>query len=243
MKKKINLFDKAIFSAISISTIFSGIFYARLLNIENKIFEIEKPEEKYITEKMNFFREINGFDFNQNEIEDYIDILNGAKLDAINKPFYNNVYWESGYPPDNIGVCTDVIWRAFKNAGYSLRDMVHNDIVENSSLYPLKNNKADYNIDFRRVEHLKVYFDRYAISLTIDPFKYDQWMPGDIVIYENDAHIGIVSDTINKDGIPYLIHNSGQEQREEDVLISREITSHYRFDATLVDKNKLIRYE
>ena len=228
MKKKINLFDKAIFSVISISTILSGIFYARLLNIENKIYEIEKPEEKYITEKVNFFREINGFDFNQNGIEDYMDILNGAKLDAKNKPFYNNVYWESGYPPDNIGVCTDVIWRAFKNAGYSLRDMVNNDIVENLSLYPLKNNKADYNIDFRRVEHLKVYFDRYAISLTID---------------ENDAHIGVVSDIINKDGIPYLIHNSGQEQREEDALISREITSHYRFDATIIDENKLIRYK
>lgn len=31
---------------------------------------------------------------------------------------------EGGYPPDNIGVCIDVVWRAFANAGYSLKDMV-----------------------------------------------------------------------------------------------------------------------
>ena len=34
-------------------------------------------------------------------------------------------------PPDTEGVCTDVIWRAFKNAGYSLKDMVDEDIKNN----------------------------------------------------------------------------------------------------------------
>ena len=37
-------------------------------------------------------------------------------------------YYSGGYPPDSEGVCTDVIWRALKNAGYSLKDMVDADM-------------------------------------------------------------------------------------------------------------------
>ena len=67
-------------------------------------------------------------DFNSNGIDDYTDILNGARIDAVNKPTYDDSYWEGGYPPDNIGVCTDVVWRAFKHAGYNLREMVDKDV-------------------------------------------------------------------------------------------------------------------
>ena len=52
----------------------------------------------------------------------------GARKDAEIHPRYNGAYYDGGYPPDDIGVCTDVIWRAFKNAGYNLKDMVDNDI-------------------------------------------------------------------------------------------------------------------
>ena len=57
-------------------------------------------------------------DANNNGIDDYTDILLGARIDAENHPTYNGKYWDNGYPPSDIGVCTDVIWRAFKNAGY-----------------------------------------------------------------------------------------------------------------------------
>lgn len=173
-------------------------------------------------------------DYNQNGIDDYTDILIGAKNDAINKPIYkSDSYTDGGYPPDNIGVCTDVIWRALKNAGYSLKDMIDEDIAKNRKLYP--NIKVqDKNIDFRRVVNLRIFFDRKLEILTNDITKIEEFQPGDIVIFgENYTHIGIISDKRNKKGIPYLIHNSGQPKREEDILeilnkVSH-ITRHYRF--------------
>ena len=172
-------------------------------------------------------------DTNNNGIDDYTDILNGARMDAKNHPKYKSVYYSGGYPPDNEGVCTDTVWRAFKNAGIILKDLVDEDIKNNIELYPRVNGKRDTNIDFRRVKNLKVFFERYAINLTVDPADIEQWMPGDIVIF-GTTHIGIISDKRNKDGIPYLIHNAGQPLREEDALLSwnkkSPITGHYRFD-------------
>lgn len=181
-------------------------------------------------------------DFNGNGIDDFTDIMLGARKDAKNKPTYDGRYWEDGYPPDNMGVCTDVIWRAFKNAGYNLRAMVDNDIIENIHLYPRVNGKPDTNIDFRRVPNLKVFFERYAVSLTLDTSDICQWQPGDIVTY-GTTHIAIVSDKRNKDGVPYIIHNGGQSKREEDSLKRDNISGHFRFDASLIPKEKLIKFE
>jgi len=47
-------------------------------------------------------------------INDLDDIVEGARKDAENKPVYKSEYYSGGYPPDNEGVCTDVIWRALK---------------------------------------------------------------------------------------------------------------------------------
>ena len=51
----------------------------------------------------------------------------------------------------------------------------------------------------------------------------------------NGKHIGIISDRRNRDGIPYVIHNSGQPLREEDVLEKRAkidpISGHFRWNA------------
>ncbi|MHC1719990.1 MAG: DUF1287 domain-containing protein [Clostridiaceae bacterium] len=167
-------------------------------------------------------------DCNNNGIDDYTDILLGARADADNRPRYRSDYYQGGYPPDTEGVCTDVIWRAFKNAGYLLKDMVDEDIENNVDDYPRVNGSPDPNIDFRRVPNLKVFFERHALSLTLDPEKTDQWQPGDIVTY-GDKHIAIVSDRRNKDGRPYIIHNLGQYNREEDALTSKVISGHFRF--------------
>lgn len=177
-------------------------------------------------------------DFNNNGIDDYTDILNGAKMDARNKPRYKSEYYAGGYPPNNIGVCTDVIWRAFKNAGYSLKDMVDNDIEENQNDYDIP--VIDKNIDFRRVVNLRVFFDKYAVTLTNDINKINEWMPGDIVIFGNNKHIGIVSNYRNKDGVAYIIHNGGQPIREENYLVRAKVTKHYRFDASKIDSNLLV---
>ena len=170
-------------------------------------------------------------DYDNDGIDDYTDILQGAKIEAENKPTYKSVYYSGGYPPDNEGVCTDVIWRALKNAGYILKEMVDEDIKNNVKQYPRVAGKPDPNIDFRRVPNLKIYFERNQIVLTTDLTRIEEWQPGDIVIFGSN-HIGIISDKRNKKGIPYLLHNGGQPLREEDILELynqyEPITGHYR---------------
>lgn len=170
-------------------------------------------------------------DYDNDGIDDYTDILQGAKIEAENKPTYRSAYYDGGYPPDNEGVCTDVIWRALKNAGYSLKDMVDEDIKNYTEQYPRVAGSPDTNIDFRRVPNLKTYFERNQIVLTTDLTKIEEWQPGDIVVF-GSKHIGIISDKRNKKGIPYLIHNAGQPLREEDALELYnnydQITGHYR---------------
>ena len=78
--------------------------------------------------------------------------------------------------------------------------------------------------------------------ITTNTQKIAEWQPGDIVIFE-DKHIGIISDRRNKNGIPYVIHNGGQENREEDYLTKKEITGHYRFDASKIDETILKKWK
>ena len=184
-------------------------------------------------------------DFNGNGIDDYSDIVLGARKDAENHPKYDGRYFDGGFPPDNIGVCTDVVWRAFKNAGYDLREMVDLDIKLSPQDYTSVETR-DKNIDFRRVRNLLVYFEKYGTTLTTDTEEIDQWQAGDIVIFKGDEHIGIVSDKRNNIGEPYIIHNGGQQEREEDYLgriDPEDVTAHFRFDASLVDPSMLIAWE
>ena len=192
------------------------------------------PQQSYTANDFDIETILSDTDYNENGIDDYTDIVIGARIDAKNKPKYHSVYYDGGYPPNEEGVCTDVIWRAFRNAGYSLKDMVDKDIEENVDLYPRVEGTPDKNIDFRRVPNLKVFFDRYAEALTLDPYDIEEWQPGDIVIFgEQYVHIAIISDKRNKDGVPYIIHNGGQPVREENMLVKytiwQPITGHYRF--------------
>jgi len=214
----------------------SGMFIKSLLN------SIPLKQEYYTAEDFGIKTVKSKVDFNKNGVDDYTDILLGARKDAENMPKYDGSYFAGGYPPDNRGVCTDVIWRAFKNAGYSLKDMLDKDIKENTGLYPRITGKPDTNIDFRRVPNLKIYFERHAISLTLDTAKIDQWQPGDIVTYGSN-HIAIVSDRRDKAGLPYIIHNAGQPLREEDALKCRKISGHFRFDAGKLKKSNLIAFD
>lgn len=191
----------------------------------------QKNKNVYYAKDFDIETVISKTDCDNDGIDDYTDILQGAKIEAENKPTYKSAYYSGGYPPDNEGVCTDVIWRALKNAGYSLKDMVDEDIKNNVDEYPRVDGKPDSNIDFRRVPNLKVYFERNQINLTTDLSKIEEWQPGDIVVF-GSSHIGIISDKRNKKGIPYLLHNGGQPLREEDILEVynkyEPITGHYR---------------
>lgn len=191
----------------------------------------QKNKNVYYANDFDIETVISKTDYDNDGIDDYTDILQGAKIEAENKPTHKSAYYSGGYPPDNEGVCTDVIWRALKNAGYLLKDMVDEDIKNNVDKYPRVDGKPDSNIDFRRVPNLKVYFERNQINLTTDLSKIEEWQPGDIVVF-GSSHIGIISDKRNKKGIPYLLHNGGQPLREEDILEVynkyKPITGHYR---------------
>lgn len=173
-------------------------------------------------------------DANGNGVDDYADIVEGARIDAQNRPTYDDMYWEEGYPPIDVGVCTDLVWRAFAHAGYDLKLMVDVDIAENPDDYPgLDEYGPDPNIDFRRTRNLAVFFARHAQALTLDMGDIAEWQPGDIVVYE--GHIGIISDRRNADGLPWILHNSGQSQREQNSLRleaqRRGLLGHYRWTA------------
>ncbi|MDO4283548.1 MAG: DUF1287 domain-containing protein [Clostridia bacterium] len=225
------MLKKTLRCLIVIMTVILLIIIFEILNILGYI-----PKKAYSAEDFNIVSVKSEYDKNLNGIDDFTDIMLGARKDALNKPKYEaNSYTVGGYPSDNIGVCTDVIWRAFQNAGYNLKDLIDEDIKNNVSLYPATNGNPDPNIDFRRVRNLKVFFERYATVLTNDIYKIEQWQAGDIVIFGNDdSHIGIISDKRNKKGIPYLIHNSGQPKREEDILELliqfKPVNGHYRWD-------------
>lgn len=239
-KKFITLF-------ISLFVIVSIIITVLVIHYKDFISYVVKSSNNIIQTKVYYANDF-GFediksntDYDKDGIDDYADILEGAKIEAENKPEYKDAYYAGGYPPDTEGVCSDVIWRSLKNAGYSLKDMVDKDIAENINEYPRVNGKPDPNIDFRRVKNLIVYFERNHISLTIDLSKIEEWQAGDIVVFQAGGkdHIGIISDKRNEKGIPFLIHNGGQENREEDGLEFYNeyvwpITAHYR----LKDLNK-----
>ncbi len=173
-------------------------------------------------------------------IKDLDDILDGARKDAQNKPRYHSAYYRGGYPPDYEGVCTDTIWRAFKSAGYNLKQMVDKDIKENTNAYPRVNGEPDPNIDFRRVPNLISFFKSHATVLTTeiitnDAKNLEEWQGGDIVVFGKPVdHIAIISDIRRKDGVPYIIHNGGPYTKEEDALLYwheniSPIIYHFRF--------------
>lgn len=174
-------------------------------------------------------------DKNGNGIDDQMDILNGALNYISAMPKYKSKYYNSGYPNDEYGVCTDVVAFDMKAAGYDLMDMVAKDIATHPDNYCIR--QPDINIDFRRVRNLYIFFKNNAQELTTDVLDIDKWQGGDIVIFKN--HIGIVSDRRNKNGVTYVIHHSNplQKSYEQDILQKRnDIIGHYRWISSDCDK-------
>jgi len=190
------------------------------------------PHMKYSNAKFDITPYISQYDKDLDGIDDQSDILQNAKIYVSKRPKYKSVYYNSGYPNDEYGVCTDVVGFAFLNAGYNLMDLVNSHIQNNPDLYNIE--VFDKNIEFRRVFNLKVFFDYNATSLTLDVNEIDEWQGGDIVIFKTtEGHIGIVSDNRNKNGVPFVIHHANPYQihYEEDILENREdIIGHYRFN-------------
>lgn len=185
------------------------------------------PHKKYTNKDFDIPQYISAFDKDGDGIDDQTDILNGVKKYLKTEPKYKSKYYVGGYPDDEYGVCTDVVAQGLKCAGYDLMELVDIDKMAHPADY--NNEKADKNIDFRRVRNLKIYFDNNALILTTDIKKINEWQGGDIVVFK--GHIGIVSEHRNSDGIPFVYHHANPLQRfyEEDILTIRDdILGHYR---------------
>lgn len=181
-------------------------------------------------------------DFNGNGKDDYADIVAGARKDAEAKPTYDDGYYQGGYPPDDRGACTDLVWRAFREAGYDLKAMVDADIAAHPADYAAVSPNPDPNIDFRRTGVLDVFFSKYGQTLTTDTTDRAAWQGGDIVVFEHTRHIGVISDRRDASGTTYVLHNMAQNQRENDYFAFRKhmaVTGHYRFDASKVPTDVL----
>lgn len=180
---------------------------------------------------------ISSQDQNRNGIPDALDIVAGARGEVERGTVYNGAYFPGGYPPEGQGACTDVAWRAFKAAGYDLKQMVDEDIKNAPEAYGATGRMPDPSIDFRRVSNLQVFFQRHAQELTTEVISNDaanlsNWQPGDIVIYgQPKEHIAVISDQRERNGVPWIIHNCGPTASEGNYLLSwySEMTYHFRF--------------
>ena len=150
-------------------------------------------------------------------------------------PSYVVISYPNGDVPIEKGVCTDVVIRAFRQAGVDLQKEIHEDMSKNFGIYPKKwgLKSTDTNIDHRRVPNLQTFFTRKGKSLAISD-RAEDYKPGDIVTWELNekglAHIGIVSDIWNEKTKRYsIIHNIGAGTAAEDVLFNWKITGHYRY--------------
>ena len=186
------------------------------------------PHKKYSNTTFNIQQYVSNTDKDLDGIDDQTDILKGVRSYVSTNPKYKSNYYESGYPDDNYGVCTDVVAFGLRSAGYDLMELVNEDILSHRDLYTTIET-VNKNIDFRRVQNLSIYLKSNSISLTTDVSDIAQWQGGDIVVFKK--HIGILSDVRNKNGIPFIIHHANpfQLQYEEDILENRnDIIGHYR---------------
>ncbi|MBU9713940.1 DUF1287 domain-containing protein [Evansella tamaricis] len=196
------------------------------LEVENPFTQTIEIPELYAT-----------IDSNNSGKPDPIDLVEEARKEVEQRTTYRSAYYAGGYPPDEEGVCTDVIWRALLSIDVSLKDLMDDDIKAHTDLYPRVEGNPDPNIDFRRVPNQYVFFERHLESLTTEVIPGDvenlqEWQPGDIVLFlDGYHHVGILSDRRGKDGIPYVIHNTWPHASEIKLTsFTTPIAGHYRWN-------------
>ncbi len=165
-------------------------------------------------------------------------LLEGALEQTLRPNLYDGSYRRIAYPggdvPENVGVCTDLVIRAYRRAGIDLQVKVHEDMERAFSAYPPSWGLSgpDANIDHRRVPNLQTYLRRVGAQLAVsqDPGGY---RAGDLVTWMlpgNLPHIGLVAKArSSSSGRPLVVHNIGRGPQLEDVLFAYRITGHYRY--------------
>lgn len=156
-----------------------------------------------------------------------------TRIGEIYDPAYVSIAYPGGDVPNDRGVCTDVVIRAYRSLGIDLQVKVHEDMRAHFARYPKLwgLTRTDRNIDHRRVPNLETYFTRQGAAL---PASRDaaSYRPGDLVTWRlpgNLPHIGIVSDRTSREGTPLILHNIGAGTVEDDILFAYPITAHFRY--------------
>ncbi len=182
-----------------------------------------------------------GRDRDKDGIPDPLDVLIGAKKTVLNADAYTEGYVVIPFPmgdvPREMGVCTDVIIRAVRNAGIDLQAELQADFKRARSAYPMIKGRGNPHIDQRRVATLLPYFKRHwekhtpALDDPADPLR-----PGDVIFMDTfpsrsgPDHIGIVSDSVGSSGLPLIINNwtNGTVTAEMDLLTFVPVLHRYR---------------
>lgn len=163
-------------------------------------------------------------------------LADAAYAQTFKKVKYDGSYYVIKYPggdvPDSIGVCTDVVIRSYRQTGYDLQKLVHEDMKTAFSVYNKrrKSDRIDRNIDHRRTPNLETFFTRQGAKLPVTD-KEEDYKPGDIVFWDvATGHVGIVV----KKKVPgtnrhYIVHNICCGNQMEDFLFVPKIVGHYRW--------------
>jgi uncharacterized protein YijF (DUF1287 family) len=167
-------------------------------------------------------------------IPDALDVLLGARKLVLNHAKYTEGYVALSYPngdvPRGVGVCSDTIVRAYRNAGLDLQRLVAEDIKAARAAYPSVR-RPNPSIDHRRVKTLLVWFQRHVPQIRQGAAR-----PGDVVFLDTfpsrpgPDHVGIVSDRTGPSGQPLVINNwtVGFEEGEMDLLPAVPATHLFR---------------
>lgn len=165
-------------------------------------------------------------------------LLEGARMSIVRSPRYDGSWvrleYPGGDPGWDVGVCSDVVIRAFRHAGLDLQRLVHEDILAAPDAYGIR--RPDPSIDHRRVSNLAVFFSRHARRLPPDR----DWRAGDIVVWSLSGsgwpnHIGIVTNETGRSGDPLVIHHFPRTARfsgrpeASDCLHAWRIVHHFRW--------------
>jgi uncharacterized protein len=192
------------------------------LDVDGTILALRPGDRAELLPRLHAVREgTAAHDRDRDGIPDPLDVLIGAKKLVVNADRYTPAaedYISMPYPngdvPRTIGVCTDVIVRAVRNAGIDLQKELHEDIRRARAAYPMVKGMGDPSIDQRRVGTLLPYFKRHweAHSPRVDD-PADPPRPGDVIFMDTfpdrpgPDHIGILSDRLDDAGLPLVINN------------------------------------
>lgn len=181
----------------------------------------------------------------QNDFEPSEQVEQGFKITMAARAYisnenlrYEDTYFGGGYPPDDIGVCTDVVWKAFQGIDVSIKDLVDADTYYYANEYLEIRDVRDTNIDFRLVPQLERFFERNSEVLSCDVNNLLAWQAGDIVTFES-SHVAIVSPFRNLWGRNYVIQHGKDPAAEEDRLFAADgmkVSGHFRWNENAVKK-------